>query len=195
MSMWTITGVQSGTRRVRQHGDLSYWMSDDEVILAMGINARLGSGPWAATAVLESLLASRRGGGLQANLDPGIGALEFFVERRDTWNSLFAATWADDEARSPGHPVATARAEGRDTVWHLEGFDPVRMFMVEDFELSHRICESELFAVLGNPSAPYYGGKAPTKELVDLVNARIGLQLRCDEIDYQVNVSSRYATG
>jgi len=191
--MWVINGVQPSTGWVRQHGDLSYWMSGEEIVSALGPDARSGRGPWPATPEIEGLLSARqRIHRLQANFDPEIGVLEFFIERRDDWESLVAATWADDEAESPGDPLVAASAGGRDIIWNLEGFDLVRRFMVEDFELSHRISEAEILAALGNPPAPYYGGLPPTKTLADLIAARVGLDVHLNEVELQINSSSRY---
>jgi hypothetical protein len=190
--MWIINGVEPSTGRVRQHDDLSYWMSDEEIVSALGADIRSDDGPWAITQAMVSTLEIRRRSGIQANFDRDIGALEFLAEHREDWETLVSATWFDDEAESPGDPVVAARAHGRDVVWHLEGFDRVRLFMVEDFELSHRISEAEILAALLDPPAPYYDGLPPTAQLVDLVVERIGLRLRLDQIDYQVNMSSRY---
>lgn len=191
--MWVINGVQPSTGWVRQHRDLSYWMSDEEIVSALGPDARSGGGPWPATREIERILGTRkRIGLLQANFDRKIGTLRFFIERKDDWEPLAAATWAQDEAESPGDPRAAARAGGRDITWHLEGFDLSRKFMVQDFQLSHRISEAEIIAGLGNPPAPYYGGLPPTKELADLIIAKIGLDIHLGEIELQVNSNSRY---
>jgi hypothetical protein len=193
VGMWIIEGAEPGSGRVRQHQDLSYFVSDDEVTSALGASARPGPGSWPVTSALELLLASRQGcPGLQANLGPDAGPLEFYAVHRDDWDSLAVASWAQDEARSPGCPKLAARAAGREVVWHLEGFDPARQFMVEDFELSHRISEPEIFAALGNPPHPYHGGLPPTSALADLIIGRIGLPVRRGEVDYQVNSCSRY---
>jgi hypothetical protein len=190
--MWTITGVEPSTGRVRQHGDLSYWMSSSEIMSLLGVDVSSGGGPWAVTQPLESLLNARRRTALQANFDPDIGVLEFLVERRDEWDSFGTATWINDEAEVPGNPKAAARAGGREIVWHLEGFDPRRLFMVEDFELSHRIPDADILAGIADLPDHYYGGLPPSRGLVDLIEARIGLQICLKEIDYQVNACSRY---
>ena len=190
--MWILNGLQAKTGKVIQHRDLSYWMSDEEIVSALDDDARSGSGPWAITPVISDLLEFRQKAEIQANFDPEIGVLEFCVEREHNWDPIVSATWAEDKAESPRDPLAAARAGGRGTVWHLEGFDPVRQSMVEDFELSHRISEGEILSALGNPPTPYFGGLAPTKTLVGLIVARIGLRPHLGEIDYQVNPSSRY---
>jgi hypothetical protein len=191
--MWVISGIQRDTGRIRQHDDLSYWLSDEEIIYGLGTDARSGRGPWSVTSGIAGIVASRqRTTGLQANFGREVGTLEFRVERMDEWEPIITATWADDEAQSPGNPLAAARADGRGIMLHLEGFDPVRMSMVEHFELTHRIPETDILTAIGNPPIPYYGGLAPTRELVDLINSRIGLILHRDEIDYQVNPASRY---
>lgn len=189
--MWILNGVQANIGRVRQHSDLSYWVSQEEIVSALGDDARSGHGPWALTPAIANLVKFRRRAEVQANFDSEIGALAFRVERKDDWDPHFAGMWADDEAASPGDPLAAARAFGRGIVWHLEGFDRVRQFMVEDFELSHRISEDEILAALGNPRAPYHGGMAPTAALVELIAARIGLRPLLD-VEYQVNSSCRY---
>jgi hypothetical protein len=193
MAMWIINGIEPSAGRVRQHEDLSYWMSDEEIASALSTDVRFSSGPWPVTPELVNLLDSRRFlSGLQANFDPDIGILEFVIERKDDWEPLVVTTWADDKAKNPENPVLAARAGGREVIWHLEGFDRVRLFMVEDFELSHRISEDEILTALGSPQAPYYGGLPPTGGLVGLITGRIGLPLYLDEIDYQVNAASRY---
>jgi hypothetical protein len=195
VGMWIINGVEPGTGRVRQHGDLSYFASDDEIVSALGVAAGAGGGSWPVTGDLESLLCSRVGcAGLQANFGEVVGRLELVAVRVDGWDSLAAGSWAADAAESPGMPVLAARAGGREVVWHLEGFDPdpVRHFMVEDFELSHRISEAEILAGVGGPPAPYYGGLPPAEPLVDLIRVRLGLPVRAGEVDYQVNACSRY---
>jgi hypothetical protein len=191
--MWIINGVQPSTGWVRQHWDLSYWMSGEEIVSVLGRDASSGRGPWPATPEIEGLIAARRRiHRLQANFDEEIGVLQFFIERKDDWEPLVAATWADDEAEAPGDPLMAARAGRRDIIWNLEGFDLTRGFMVEDFELSHRISEAEILAALGNPPAPYYGGLPPTETLADLIAARIGLDVHVGEVELQINSSSRY---
>jgi hypothetical protein len=148
------------------------------------------------TSDLASLLASRqRTTELQANFDPAIGLLEFVAERRDDWESLAVGSWAEDEAQCPGNPKLAARTAGHEVVWHLEGFGLVRPFMVEHFELSHRITEAEILTALGEVPDPYYGGLPPAGALVDLITARIGLPVRFGEVKYQVNSCSRYSSS
>ena len=69
-----------------------------------------------------------------------------------------------------------------------------RRFMVEEFELSHRISEDEIFTALGNPPEPYFGGLPPTEELLELISARINLDLRIEDVEYQINLNSRYGS-
>jgi hypothetical protein len=193
--MWIINGVEAGTHRVRQHWDLSYWMSDREISTALNIDTQSGNELWLADAEIESFVRARRGiSSLRSNLDEKIGALYFVVERRSDWESLLTATWSDDKAESPSDPQAAARAHGRDSVWIAEGFDLDRQFMVEEIELSHRISEHEIMAALGSPAEPYFGGLPPTEELLELISARIGLDLRVEEVEYQINLSSRYGS-
>ncbi|HEY5394776.1 MAG TPA: hypothetical protein VIL16_05210 [Trebonia sp.] len=193
--MWIINGVEAGTRRVRQQSDLSYWMSDWEISTALNIGAQPDDGLWPANAEIESFIRARRGiSSLRSNIDEKFGALYFVVEHRGDWESLLAATWSDDKAESPSDPQAAARAHGRDSMWCAEGFDLDRRFMVEEFELSHRISEHEIIAALGNPPEPYFGGLPPTEELLELMSARINLDLRIEDVEYQINLSSRYGS-
>jgi hypothetical protein len=192
--MWVINGIERGTGRIRQHGDLSYWVSDQDVVSVIGADVLAEPGPWLVSSDLESLVGSRQRtqSGFQASFDPQIGTLEFQVARMDGWEPICAGNWADDIANNPDDPAVAASAQGRGIVWHLEGFDRARLFMVEHFELSHRISESEILAALGNPPNPYYGGLPPTTDLMNLVNARIELLLSPDELDYQLNTEARY---
>ncbi len=191
--MWIINGVEADTGRVRQHWDLSYWMSDWEISTALNIGAQPGNGLWPANAEIESVIRARRGiSSLRSNIDEKIGALYFVVEHRGDWEPLLAATWSDDKAESPSDPRAAARAHGRDSVWSAEGFNLDRRFMVEEFELSHRISEDEIFTALGNPPEPYFGGLPPTEGLLELISARINLDLRIEDVEYQINLNSRY---
>lgn len=146
--MWIINGVEVGTRRVRQHWDLSYWMSDVEILTALNIGPEPGNGPWPAHAEIASLIRERRGiSSLRSNIDENIGDLCFVVEQRPDWESLQDATWSDDKDESPGDPRAAARAHGRDSVWCAEGFHLDRRFMTQEFEISHRISEHEILHV------------------------------------------------
>jgi hypothetical protein len=193
--MWIINGVEVATDRIRQHWDLSYWMSDWEISTALNIGAQTGSGLWPANAEIEDVIRARRGiSSLRSNIDEKIGALYFVVERRGEWESILTATWSDDEAESPNDPRAAARAHGRDSVWSAEGFDLDRQFMVEEFELSHRISEREILATLGNPPEPYFGGLPPTRELLELISERLNLDLQAEAVEYQINLSSRYGS-
>ena len=168
-------------------------MSDWEISTALNIGAQPGNGLWPANAEIESVIRARRGiSSLRSNIDEKIGALYFVVEHRGDWESLLAATWSDDKAESPRDPRAAARGHGRDSVWSAEGFDLDRRFMVEEFELSHRISEHEILTALGNPLEPYFGGLPPTEELLELISARINLDLRIEDVEYQINLSSRY---
>jgi hypothetical protein len=40
--MWIINGIDPDTGRVRQHGDLSYFLPDAEIVSAFGADARSG---------------------------------------------------------------------------------------------------------------------------------------------------------
>jgi hypothetical protein len=191
--MWIINGVEADTGRVRQHEGLSYWMSDREISTALNIGVPPGNGLWPANVEIESVVCARRGiSSLRSNLDKKIGALYFVVEHRGDWEPLLAGTWSDDKAESPSDPRAAARVHGRDSFWCAEGFDWDRLFMVEQFELSHRISEHEILTALGSPPEPYFGGLPPTDELLELMSARINLDLRIGDVEYQINWSSRY---
>lgn len=191
--MWIINGVEAGTNRVRQHWDLSYWMSDREILAALNIGVSSGGGLWPANSEIErTICARRRISGLRSDLDDKIGALDFVVECRGDWESLIPAAWSDDKAESPGDPHAAARANGRDSIWNAEGFSLDREFMVEEFELSHRISQDEILAALGNPPEPYFGGLPPTGRLLELIFDRINLDLQLEDVEYQINWSSRY---
>jgi hypothetical protein len=194
MSMWIMNGIRPSTGQVRQHSDLSYWMSDREVVSALGLDAQSGDVPVAVTAALVNLLNSRRrvAGGVQANFDRALGVLNFVVEHKMDWEPIIGATWIDDGADPPDAVEISSDALGRGVVWHLEGFDRKRLFMVEHFELSHRISEAEIRAALGISVVMYQGGLPPTPALLNLVDARIGLPLSLNYLDYQVNVGARY---
>ena len=193
--MWIINGVEADTLRVRQHWDLSYWMPDWEISTALNIGVQPGNGLWPANAEIESVIRARRGiSSLRSNIDEKIGALYFVVEQRGDWESLLAATWSDDKAESPSDPRAAARAHGRDYVWCAEGFNLDRRFMVEEFELSHRISEHEILTALGNPPEPYFGGLPPTDELLGSYLQGLTLDLRIEDVEYQINLNSRYGS-
>jgi hypothetical protein len=46
--MWIINGVEADTGRVRQHWDLSYWMSGWEISTALNIGVQPDNGLWPA---------------------------------------------------------------------------------------------------------------------------------------------------
>lgn len=202
--MWIINGVDLEAGRVRQHDDLSYWMSDEEILSALSLDANAGLGPWRVTRDLEVIMKgrqygpSRKRGSLRANFGPKVGELGFFAENRIGWRSVVNGSWFEDMQGSPGNPCAAARDRGTAVTWCVEGFDRVSHFMMEQYAISHRIAESEMMDALGNPQGnwpePYFGG-AFTSEMARLFEARLGLGLDLAGLEYQVNVASRYGYG
>lgn len=71
-------------------------------------------------------------------------------------------------------------------IWTLEGFDRQTDVLVESIPLPSSISEEDISAALGNPECVKCGTWPVTRELMEVIDERIGRDIRWQDLDFFV---------